>query len=259
MEAGRTRNGRIIGHKIQAIKMIFRLFSKYPELVCGLSEKSDVSMLLSGDPEKDKEAIKNRSVFFARKGIDCERVVSAGLVHGDRVAKAEYGDGGGRLSGIDALAARDKNLILSITVADCAPVFFFDPGKRAVAVAHCGWRGAEAGLPKKTTEFLKSEFGCFSRDLLVGIGPCLKSCHFEVKEDVADKFDGSGGAIKKKNGKTCLDLPFVIKSQLEESGVKIFNIESDPKCTFCEKDLYFSFRRQKISPVQAMVAYIGLV
>ena len=70
------------------------------------------------------------------------RLLVLSQVHGAAVHEAPWE---GRPEG-DAAVARAAGSILGIETADCLPVLLVDPRRRAVAVAHAGWRGTAAGV-----------------------------------------------------------------------------------------------------------------
>ena len=45
-----------------------------------------------------------------------------------------------------------------------------------------------AQIGKVTVEKMVNEFGCNPKDIIVGIGPCIKECCYEVDEPVAKEF-----------------------------------------------------------------------
>ena len=221
-----------------------------------MSERHDGTMLMIGD--QDGQSTRNRQEFFSRRGIKIECVVSAGLEHGNNIAEVGEAQAGLTVGHTDGLVTKERNLFLSITVADCAPLFFFDSVIGVVGLAHCGWRGVAVGLPKKMAEFMRSRFGCRPNDLLAAVGPCLQPCHFEIKSDVSTKFREYDSHIFLNGNKIFLDLPGVIKTQLVAAGLVSSQVESSGICTFCESKRYFSYRRDGQKPLPAMVLYIGL-
>ncbi|MBU2578878.1 laccase domain-containing protein [Patescibacteria group bacterium] len=62
----------------------------------------------------------------------------------------------------------------------------------------------------------------------------------------------------KRSDKYYIDLPAIIKSQLIESGVNPENIIEYPDCAFCQKEKWFSYRRDKPKYVEATAFIIGL-
>lgn len=148
----------------------------------------------------------------------------------------------------DGLITKEKDLLLKIRVADCLPIFFFDPKKEIIGLIHAGWRGTLKEISKKAVLLFKN-LGSYPKDILVWIGPSIGKCCYEVKEDLIKKFsktfpDFKRKIIFKRGGKYFLDLKETNRLILLKEGLKKKNIEISPICTFCNKN-YFSFRREK--------------
>ena len=56
--------------------------------------------------------------------------------------------------GADGHATCRPGVLLSITVADCVPVYLLDPQSRAVMLLHAGWRGVAGQIVTKGIELL---------------------------------------------------------------------------------------------------------
>ncbi|MGB7758899.1 MAG: polyphenol oxidase family protein, partial [Bryobacteraceae bacterium] len=46
----------------------------------------------------------------------------------------------------DALLENTPGAVVAVKTADCIPLLLVDPGHRAVAAVHAGWRGTVAGI-----------------------------------------------------------------------------------------------------------------
>ena len=238
---------------------MFKIFESHPGLVCSLSAKEGGQMKLRGDLILDQTALANRRRFFDGLGIRESQVTCANLIHGSKVLLVDSRNQGMMMVKTDGLVAGEKNLFLSLTVADCLPVFFFDPIKEAVGLVHAGWKGLDNGILAAAVEEFKSGFSSNLADILVGIGPGIEPCHFEVQRDVLERFrEFQAEALVGREDKTFLDLKKVARLQLIKLGLKEENIETNPECTFCLKDKYFSARRDKLKKIEAMAAVIGL-
>lgn len=55
-----------------------------------------------------------------------------------------------------------------------------------------------------------------------------------------------------------INLPLVVKLQALKNGILARNIEEMKKCTYCLKNKYFSYRRDKLKEIKTMMAIIGL-
>ncbi len=232
------------------------MIGKDENIVIGLSAKADGNMKLGGAAAR--ETARNRQQYFIRQGIDPARVVAAKLAHGSRVAAVTPDDTGKIIDNTDGLVSREPGIVLAITVADCLPVYFYDPSALVIGLAHGGWRGIQKGIIENMCRQMFKMLGAGPESTLVYIGPHIRHCHYEVNKDVWRHFDGTEGALYTKNGKNYLDLARVVESKLRYYGLPEANIEISNECTHCRKKKYFSFRRDKPEEVEAMVAYIGI-
>ncbi len=195
-----------------------------------------------------------RKTYFGSCGVSLDYVVSSALVHGSDIAGVTFGDGGSLIAASDGLATKDRNTFLSITAADCLPVYFFDSAQNVIGVVHAGWRGVVKGIVPNMIRFMREKYGSSSADILVGIGPGIQVCHFEISNEICDQFDKE--VIHEHDGKIFVDLPKMIIRQLAHAGVQQY--ESANECTFCLVDRYFSYRRDKPGQLETMIAWIGL-
>jgi len=221
---------------------MFQYFKKYPDLLVSFSRSSDGSMKLTNNPDLVEKTSRNRNAYFLKNNINPEKVVSAGIVHGNKIAIAYKKDGRKIILGADGLLTQEKNLFLSITSADCLPIFLFDPEKEVIGIVHAGWRSLAENILFNAIEKIKG-LGGTPKNILAGIGPAICQKHYEVSQEVAEKFENFPEAIRRKNKKTYLDLKKIAKLQLLKLGIKMDNIEISPECTFKLKEKYFSARR----------------
>lgn len=227
------------------------------DLIIGLSEKSDGDMKLH-EGDDNLEAKANRERYFKKLGIDPNQVIAAGLVQGDRIAIVGKADCGRLVPETDALITDTPGAILSVTVADCLPIYIYDPVHHAIGLVHAGWKGVHADIVGKTIARMVSEFGSNPPDIQAYIGPHLQACHFEVKDDVAQFFSNYPDAIISNEGRLHIDLSKIVVKQLAAAGVIIKDIETSEECTHDDAAKYFSYRRDKPERTPAMVAYIGI-
>jgi polyphenol oxidase len=155
----------------------------------------------------------------------------------------------------DALITDELYRRIGIRTADCVPILLVDSGHRAVAAIHAGWRGTAAGIAGHAVESLKNTFGTTPANLYAAVGPCIRSCCYEVGEDVARHFARMFTERKPVKGKQMLDLPEANRRQLQAVGVPPEHIYDCGRCTACEIDLFFSYRRQPEEPGR-MTAWI---
>ncbi|MDO8529668.1 MAG: peptidoglycan editing factor PgeF [bacterium] len=231
---------------------MLKFFEKYPEILAVLSERKDGSMKLFNNSNINVE---NRNRFFEKIGIDENSVVAAEIVHKSNV-ETIYDSSVKVIPEVDGLATNKQNIFLSITVADCIPVYFYEPERKIIALAHCGWRGIIQEIIKNTLEKIEN-LGGNAQNFEVALGPGIDKCHFEIKEDILNQFKKYPNFIEKRDSKIFIDLKGIIRKQLTEIGIKPENIEESDECTFENHSKYFSYRKDKPKAIEAMVAVIG--
>jgi YfiH family protein len=232
--------------------MEFKKFKKISKLKYGVSVKSDGAMELAGG---DLAFADNRRKFFLKRGINLKETVTPKLTHSASVLRVDDKNRGEIISATDGLVTSALGLFLTVTVADCFPVYFYQQGSKTIGLVHSGWRGTVKNIAGQAVKAIAGD----PKSIIVGIGPGIQCCHFEIKNDILEKFSEYPEAIRKQDSKIFVDLPKIISKQLIASGLNIKNIESCGACTFCENEKYFSFRRDKPKNIEAMIAYIGLI
>ncbi len=236
---------------------LFSFFEKYPQVLIALSSKQDGSMKLTGNTPQDKAARQNQKQFFKKIGITSSSVVRTQLTHGNGIGiveSKEYKP----FKNTDGLTTSQKHLFLTITVADCLPIFLYDFHKNVIGIVHAGWKGLNKEIIKNAISVFKNSFNSNPQQICAGIGPGIGTCHFEVQKDVKNQFIPHKAAIDVRDNKYFVDLKKIAQLQLAQEGVLLSNIEVNPLCTFCEKHHYFSYRRDKSLPLQTMIALIGI-
>ncbi len=140
--------------------------------------------------------------------------------------------------------------------ADCVPLFFYDPVRRAAAVCHAGWRGVAAHMAANAVEALCS-LGCKNENILAAIGPCISVRHYEVGEEVRDIFLEIFGTqtVQKHEGRYYADLNKACLIDMMRAGLMAENISDAALCTYSNDELFFSHRRDK-GQTGAMAAVI---
>lgn len=220
-------------------------FLRYPEVLLAVSTRrggvspDPYGMNLSfrvGDAEENVRL--NRALFFDTLKISEAELAIPQQVHSG-VVKVAYAPG--RYEHCDALVTVRRRVFLSVSVADCVPIFLFEPKKKVVAAVHAGWRGTQARIAATTIEVMHREFGCDPTEMIAFIGPSARSCCYEVGKDVATQFEPR--FIAEDRGRLLLDLLACNVSQLLERGVPGSSIEASPHCTICTPDVYHSYRR----------------
>ena len=156
---------------------------------------------------------------------------------------------------VDGLITNKPGINLMLTFADCTPIFIYDQVHHAIGNIHSGWKGTVQKIGQKAVLRMKEEYDSKQEDLIVCIGPCIKSCHFEVRDDVKKIFEETFGylgknddIIKNKEGekdKYLIDTTLINELILEEVGVKLENIIDSEICTVCNSSILHSYRAER--------------
>ena len=218
-----------------------------------------LNMSLSVPDERDR-VYANRRRVYGLYGRDTDSVVHAHLVHGADVARVTQADNGTWVEHVDGLITNQPGCVLSMNFADCAPIFLYDPRRRAIGLGHAGWRGTMADLPGAMVRAMSAEFGSDPADLIAAVGPCIGLCCYEVGDEVIvatrqafanaetlfrpSPDEGTSGTDRPSGvGGYHFDLPAANHRNLHRAGVRA--IEMADYCTACRTDLFFSHRAEK--------------
>jgi hypothetical protein len=192
----------------------------------------------------DVRKAEDRDRFVAAAGLDPARVASPIQVHGAAVVRVD-GLPCGRIEA-DGLVTATEGLALLLKAADCSLVAVADRARRAVGVAHAGWRGAAAGVVEALVLALAREFGSRPEDLVAGVGPTIGAKRYAVGAEVLDAFRRrvrwADECAREIEGRLHFDVARANALALEECGVA--TVEVADLCTFDRPELLFSYRRQ---------------
>ena len=124
-----------------------------PSAPAGL--RAGISLRAAGDLRLGSAA---REPFFRALGLPQESVFACRQVHSRRVLPLR-GKTPGEAAEVEAdgLAADAAEGILSVTVADCLPIFVYDRRGGAFALLHSGWQGT--GIVTEGVRVLCREYG----------------------------------------------------------------------------------------------------
>jgi YfiH family protein len=190
----------------------------------------------------------NHRRIWSALGIQGEDVVSPHQVHGAAVRVVDNTDRGRVCEKTDALITNTPDVYLMLRFADCVPVLFYDPVRGTVGLAHAGWRGTVAGIARATAQRMVESFGGRPSDILVGIGPSIGPCCYEVGENVLEAareaFPRAPQLVhRQENGSWHFDLWAANRYQLEQVGVT--KVEVSGLCTAGRTDEWFSHRVER--------------
>lgn len=221
----------------------------------GVSQGIYKSMNLSYTRGDEKGAVdENFRRFCDRLHMDWQKIVSTDQTHTANVrivTKADEGHGISRPKSffdIDGQVTDVPGLPLITYHADCVPLFFVDPVKKAIGLTHSGWRGTAARIGRNTVETMQKAYGSRPEDIIAVIGPSVCQNCYEVSEDVARAFM-EGFRISdrlvyaKGGGKYQLNLWEANRQIMVDAGIKAEHITVTAWCTACHPDLLWSHRK----------------
>jgi YfiH family protein len=194
-----------------------------------------------GGPGEDGRAGRARLELARAAGLGPVAPVVLRQVHGSEIVRA--GSDGVEADGVVSIRGSDT-VPAAVRTADCVPILMADVAGAAVAAVHAGWRGTASAIATRAVERLAGH-GAAPRDLVVALGPAIGPCCYEVGAEVVDAVArGSGlpASVVSRGGRT-LDLHAALRGQLVAAGVPAGSIASAPWCTACDRDLFWSWRR----------------
>jgi YfiH family protein len=249
---------------------------------------------------------KNRQRFFAQLGAERFALAALRQSHSTHIYRVVRGTSGQleyypsgfpapyrpdhHLPVGDALLTDQPGVLLSVRIADCLPVLVLDPRQRVVAAIHAGWRSALGRIIEKSVGLMRAMFGSDPHYLLVALGPSIRTCCYEVGEEVVAAFCGRfargeqffreappgnpspalaarhpllflsaqpPGHVTRPVPGAHLDLVAVALDQLRSAGVRPSSIQVADFCTVCRTDLFFSHRKEGKDTGRTM-AVIGI-
>ncbi|NXH51507.1 LACC1 protein, partial [Rhabdornis inornatus] len=154
----------------------------------------------------------------------------------------------------DGIVTNQKGITLAAPGADCIPVLFADPVRRACGAAHSGWKGTLLGVSMATVNAMVSEYGCNVKDILVVLGPSVGPCCYKLPHESAKEFHRIDPKCVRLFGSASpyIDIRRATRILLERGGILPENIQDDSItdqhqnitfCTACHPDKFYSHFR----------------
>lgn len=223
-----------------------QIFNKFPELIAAQSTREggvspypfglNLSSHVGDAPEN---VVENRRRFYQAIGVQSDaRLVYQNQVHSGNV-NVVHGDEG-IVPESDALVTDERNVFLAVSIADCTPIFLYDPIAKLIAAIHAGWRGTEQLVTINAVRKL-IELGSKPENIYAFIGASASGENYEVGTEVATLFE-KDYYVELPNGKCLLDIKQANRDQLLIGGVPLEQIEISPRCTITDFNLH-SYRR----------------
>lgn len=200
----------------------------------GVSLSPFHSLNLAVQTEDDPgDVIRNREIFFDSIGINESAICQAQQVHGTTVQIVEQP---GDYPETDGFITSIPELMLTIRIADCLPVFLYTPQNRIIGLVHAGWRGTSQKITKNAANKMIEHFGVGVKNIHAFLGPSIGPCCYQVGDEVAKQFPSNCVQSNK------LNLWKANRDQLIQIGVLPSNINVSQLCTCCHQEWFYSHR-----------------
>ncbi|MBO6112665.1 MAG: peptidoglycan editing factor PgeF [Lachnospiraceae bacterium] len=267
---GRSRTTDLISELGRAPYIAFRPFKDIDYITHGFSTRlggvsRDIyeSMNLSFTRGDNTDIVrKNFDIMGLTLGISPGSMVYADQTHTANVLHVDSSHKGMGItrdrsfSDVDGLITDEPGVCLVTGHADCIPLYFVDTKKHAIGLAHAGWKGTAANIAGVVIKKMTEDFGTDPKDLIAFAGPGICRDHYEVGEDVAERFAGMYGDLKMKHilkrmpdrdgePKYLLNLHMANYYNMVAAGMENLNAYITDICTFCNPQLLFSHRYTK--------------
>lgn len=151
---------------------------------------------------------------------------------------------------VDGMITNVPGLVLVTSYADCVPLYFVDPVRKAIGLSHSGWKGTVGHIGQKTVWKMHEVYGSEPKDIVAAIGPSICQSCYEVSEDVAEAFktnfaenEAEDILLDKGNGKYQLDLWKANWYVLTDAGILPEHLSVTDLCTACHPNLLWSHRK----------------
>ncbi|MGH7703059.1 MAG: laccase domain-containing protein, partial [Gemmatimonadales bacterium] len=156
------------------------------------------------------------------------------------------------LEGMDGHATAQPGILLTVTVADCIPVYLVAPAQRTIALLHAGWRGTAAGILGHALGLLESARRINPSDIVMHCGVGICGDCYEVGSEVML----GCGMSPTGAGPWHLDLRDCLVRQAAVHGVG--HISTSQWCSGHDQAHFYSHRASRGRDGR-MVAYLGLI
>ena len=228
----------------------------------GVSEGylSSMNLTFQKEEEEPEHVLENYRRISEAAGFSLEKMVLSHQTHTTNVREATEADFGKGIlrprdyESVDGLVTNVPGLTLVTFYADCVPLYFADPEKRAIGLSHSGWRGTVGGMGAVTLKKLRELYGSDPERVICCIGPSICRDCFEVGPEVAEAFrevfpeehhrELIYGPYQSRTGeeKYRIDLWRANELVLLSAGVRKEHIHVTNICTRCNPELLWSHR-----------------
>lgn len=193
--------------------------------------------------------MRNWVLAFETVGRDEVTLSDSWLVHGSNVLVYEQPRPKAQKTPpkADIILTDKPEVSLFMRYADCTPILLVDPVRRALGLAHAGWKGTVLKVAQRAVEAMIAQYGSRPQDLYAGIGPAIGPARYEVGPEVVAEVREAFGAdaaelLPRFGTSTHFDLWRANWLSLEQAGVQ--HIELSGLCTVAQNEDWFSHRAE---------------
>jgi YfiH family protein len=236
----------MLRNKRESIEWLeFEIFQEFPQIGHaiflrhgGVSAAPYLGLNVGGGTGDNPQHIQqNRTLLLKLMG--CKAFAGSYQVHGADVRQAPLENPDEKC---DGLYTAKEGLGLFIKHADCQAAIVYDPVQNVIANIHAGWRGNVLNIYQSAALELKNCFGSKPENLIVGISPSLGPC---CAQFVNYKIELPEHFLEFQVKPLYFDLWEVARRQWMNAGVLPHHLQIAKICTCCNKEDYFSYRRDK--------------
>ena len=192
----------------------------------------DVNAVFSLNPSQYSRKEITRKLDYNAKDLAIPEQVHSTVV--------EFARFPGMYPAADGLVTTNSNILLTLKVADCVPVYLYESRKNMIGLVHSGWRGTVGKIVPNAIQLMQKN-GAETGEIRCFLGPAIGICCYEVGVEVAHKFDNEA-KMKLEDHKWKVGLHDQISLQLASSGIPEENIQTSDMCTYESRDCH-SYRR----------------
>ena len=240
-----SRNGLIFYRSPVWPGLRHGIFTRYGGVSGGAWSSLNLGASIGDDIQSVRE---NHARMYAALGVNAVRATSCWLVHSTDVIVVGEPKNGRQLPKADCLITNLPDTPLVMRFADCVPLIAYDPVKRAIGLAHAGWRGTVRGMASSLIMALQKNYGCRPADIEVLVGPAISRRNYPVGEEVAEQaqaaFDKSARVIWRDpvSGAAHFDLWRANLLELQRQGVD--KVQVVDICTHDNTHEFYSHRAE---------------
>jgi polyphenol oxidase len=210
--------------------------ARFPWLVQGITGRGEGDAFDLGVFGATPTAEVQRRWRALRRANGMQRAVHARQVHGARVVIQRGAEPGFYIGDdVDGHATDSPGALLTVSVADCVPIYVVHAEQRIAAVLHAGWRGTAAGILEAGLRLQAGEWQVQPGRLVLHLGPAICGPCYEVGPEVAEAL---GLADVAAGGRMHLDLRAALATRALAAGIEAKRVTVSKRCTRCDPALF---------------------